>query len=177
MNVPLVTHKKGFTIIETLVAIGILVTITIGATSAVQSGLSSYIFSKDQIVAFYLAQEGFEQIRNIRDTNALADEDWLDGLASDSSDPCFFGQSCTVSPVETAEAIRCAAPGNCAALRQNTTTGFFGYAAEWPASIFTREISLATVSDNEVNITVTVSWSKGGTTQQFRARENIFNWQ
>ena len=57
---------KGFTIIESLVAISILVVVITGTLTAIQTGLSSYIFSKDQIIAFYLAQEGFEQIRNIR---------------------------------------------------------------------------------------------------------------
>ena len=50
--------KKGFTIIESLVAISILTLAITGATSAIQAGISSYTFSKDQIIAFYLAQEG-----------------------------------------------------------------------------------------------------------------------
>ena len=61
--------NKGFTIVESLVAIIILVLAITGATAVVQTSLSSYIFSKDQIVSFYLAQEAFEQIRNLRDEN------------------------------------------------------------------------------------------------------------
>ena len=74
-------NNKGFTIIESLVAIAILATVIIGASAAVSSGLSSYIFSKDQIIAFYLAQEGFEELRNIRDENALMGANWLSGIA------------------------------------------------------------------------------------------------
>ena len=70
------TTNKGFTIVESLVAISILVLAITGATSAIQTGISSYIFSKDQIIAFYLAQEGFEQIRNIRDENGLKKISW-----------------------------------------------------------------------------------------------------
>jgi prepilin-type N-terminal cleavage/methylation domain-containing protein len=169
-------YKKGFTIVESLVAIAILVAAVIGATSAIQSGLSSYIFSKDQIVAFYLAQEGFEQLRNIRDENRLAGRNWLTGISLVSSDPCYFGQACTVSPVESSVPTRCSSPGSCPRLRQEASTGFFGYNSLWPQTIYRREITLTSISAKEVAITVTVHWSKGAVSRQFKARENILNW-
>jgi type II secretory pathway pseudopilin PulG len=169
--------QKGFTIIESLVAITILIFAIIGAMSAVQSGISSYIFSKDQISAFYLAQEGFEQIRNIRDENALNDRNWLSGLAETSDDPCYFGQACTVSPVESTVATRCGAIGSCPQLRQNATTHFYGYDSSWPTTIFRREIELTSISQNEVSATVTIYWSKGLLNRQFKVKENILNWQ
>lgn len=170
-------HKKGFTIIESLVAISILTFTVMGAMSAVQSGISSYIFSKDQIIAFYLAQEGFEQIRNIRDENGLQNLNWLTGISADSSDPCYFGNACIVSPVETTLATRCPAPGACPLLKQDPTTGFFGYNASWGDTVFRREIEVTSIDTDEVAITVTVNWSKGVVTREFRARENILNWQ
>ncbi len=169
--------NKGFTIVESLVAITILVMVIIGATSAVQSGISSYIFSKDQIIAFYLAQEGFEQIRNIRDENGLKNQDWLTGLSTNPSDPCYFGNACIVDPVVSATPTMCSSPGNCPMLRQDTGTGFFGYNASWPSTIFRREIVLTQINSNEVSILVTVNWSKGIASRQFRARGNILNWQ
>ncbi len=170
--------KNGFTIIESLVAIAILVVTIVGATSAIQSALSSYVFSKDQIIAFYLAQEGFEQIRNIRDGNQINNRAWLAGIASGAADPCYFGSACTVDPIASSAATRCASgPGNCPFLRQNTTTGFFGYNAAWPATPFRREITIASINADEVAVTVTVNWAKGGTNRQFKARENLFNWQ
>ena len=167
----------GFTIIETLIAIAILVLAITGATSAMQAGISSYIFSKDQIIAFYLAQEGFEQIRNIRDENSLKNQNWLTGISSGAGDPCFFGNACIVDPVASPIPTRCGAPGSCPVLREDSVTGFFGYNAAWPATIFRREIVLTSINANEVSILVTVNWSKGIVNRQFRARENILNWQ
>ena len=169
--------NTGFTIVESLVAIAILVFIIIGASSAIQTGISSYIFSKDQIIAFYLAQEGFEQIRNTRDENSLKNQHWLTGLALDTSDPCFFGNACIVDPVNTNTPTRCSSVGNCPVLRQNATTGFFGYDSLWPATIFRREIVLTQINSEEISIQVTVNWSKGIVNRQFKARENILNWQ
>lgn len=166
--------KKGFTIIESLVAVAILVTAIIGTMSAAQSGLSSYIFSKDQIISFYLAQEGFEQLRNIRDENRLNGRNWLYGVAMSSGDPCYFGSTCTVSPVETSVPTRC--NGTCSKLRQDASTGFFGYNSSWAETNFRREISLNSISATEIGITVTVSWNKGLVTRQFKARENLLNW-
>src|SRR3989344_4188983 len=135
---------KGFTIVESLVAIAILVLVITGTASAIQTGISSYIFSKNQIIAFYLAQEGYEQVRNIRDENGIISQQWLTSLSVNSSDPCYFGNACIVDPLDPGGVLveRCSAPGNCPVLRQNTSTGFFGYDSSWSATIFRREIML-----------------------------------
>ncbi len=170
-------NNYGFTIIESLVAISVIVAAIIGTTSAVQSGISSYIFSKDQITAFYLAQEGFEQIRNMRDENRLKNFGWLTGIAANSSDPCYFGSACVVSPVETTIPSRCAGGiGSCPKLRQNSSTKFFGYDPAWTETIFRREVQLTSVNADEISITVTVNWSKGLINRQFKAKENLLNW-
>lgn len=177
MKIAKKSKTGGFTIIESLVAIAILVVAVIGATSAVQTGISSYIFSKDQITAFYLAQEGLEQLRNIRDENHLKDQNWLAGIAQNSSDPCYFGGACTVSPVETSLTIHCSAVGSCPYLREDSGTGFFGYDSSWPLTKFKREIVLSSVNANEISAKVTVTWSKGLVNRTFEAKENILNWQ
>jgi prepilin-type N-terminal cleavage/methylation domain-containing protein len=172
--------NNGFTIVESLVAITILVLVITGAAGAIQSAISSYIFSKDQIIAFYLAQEGFEQIRNIRDENGLRDLDWLTGISANSGDPCFFGEACLVDPIDAGGVFveRCI-DGDCPVLRQDPTTGFFGYDPDpaWSDTVFNRKIVLTQINSNEVAITVTVDWSKGLTSRQFKATENILDWQ
>lgn len=168
---------RGFTIIESLIAISILVMAVIGASGAVQTGISSYIYSKDQIIAFHLAQEGFEQIRNIRDENGLKNIDWLTGISAVSGDPCYFGNACIADPVGTTLLTRCGLPGSCQILRQNASTGFFGYDGTWPTTIFRREIILTSINAHEVSVLVTVNWSKGTMSRQFKVRETIFDWQ
>jgi prepilin-type N-terminal cleavage/methylation domain-containing protein len=170
--------NQGFTIIESLVAITILILAVTGAASATQIGISSYIFSKDQIIAFYLAQEGFEQIRNIRDGNGLNNRHWLSGISLNSSDPCYFGNACIVDPVISSVPVRCSSGiGNCPLLLQEASSGFFGYNLSWTPTIFKREIILTQINANEISILVTINWSKGLVNRQFRARENLLNWQ
>ncbi len=167
--------KNGFTIVESLVAITILVLVVVGTSSAIQTSISSYIFSKDQIIAFYLAQEGFEQIRNIRDGNRLKNppDPWLTGI----SVPCPFGEYCSADAV-TAEVNNCGTqPGSCPMLQQDTETKFFGHDhLGWPDSIFRREIMLTQISAKEISIEVTIYWSKGIVNRQFKAKENLLNY-
>ena len=180
--------QKGFTLIETLVAISILVLAVTGAFAAAQNGISTANFSKDQIVAFYLAEEGVEEIRNVRDQNGLeksltGDENisWLKGLsANPSTDPCYFGSSCKIDAVRD-EISRCPTQGGCPPLKQDKSSGYYGYDPAWDDSKFTRDIQLVQIvspdGHPEVSINVTVSWAKGLIQRQFRASESILDWQ
>jgi prepilin-type N-terminal cleavage/methylation domain-containing protein len=82
--------QKAFTLVETLVAISILTIALTGPLAIIAQALRSSYFSRDQITAYYLAQEAVEYIRNQRDFNGLqgvsapAAEDWLHGVATDS---------------------------------------------------------------------------------------------
>lgn len=65
--------EKGFTLIETLVAISILLLSIIGPMEIAARGLFSAYYARDEIAAYYLAQEGVEYVRNLRDTMYLED--------------------------------------------------------------------------------------------------------
>ncbi|MEK7194059.1 MAG: prepilin-type N-terminal cleavage/methylation domain-containing protein [Patescibacteria group bacterium] len=173
--------KAGFTLVETLMAISILVLAVTGAFSAAHSGITSAIFSKDQIVAFYLAQEGIEQIRNMRDENGLRGQNWLTNIAQNPSDPCYFAvgaRACRVDVVNDTIAS-CGAPGSCPFLKLDPVNGFYSYVSGNDTR-FKREISLSlnpANGSNEVVVSSIVSWSKGLINRSFTAREIIFNWQ
>jgi len=72
--------KKGFTLIETFVAITILIISIVGPLTLVMKSLSISKTTKAQITAMYLAQDGMEYVRNIRDENILTGNNWLLGL-------------------------------------------------------------------------------------------------
>ncbi|MBI5421631.1 hypothetical protein HZA44_00660 [Candidatus Peregrinibacteria bacterium] len=64
-------HRKGETILETVIAMGILAVGISLASTIVGSSLRSINASKNRIIAISIAREGLEAIRNIRDTNWL----------------------------------------------------------------------------------------------------------
>ena len=63
--------NKAFTLLETLVAISIFTVSILGIMSVLASGISNANYAKQKMTASYLAQEGIEYIRNMRDTNVL----------------------------------------------------------------------------------------------------------
>ncbi|MDB5194040.1 MAG: seg [Parcubacteria group bacterium] len=174
------THNnstKGFTIIETLVAVAILIVAVTGAFSAAQTGLSSAIFSKNEVIAFYLAQEGVENIRNIRDENGLKGQAWLTDIANVPADPCYFGKACITDSITNTISPCSGGASTCPVVLEDPVNGFYGYNSSWAATPFTRSIVLTQINANEVSILVTVTWSKGIVARNFHVRENILNWQ
>ena len=169
-------NKKGFTLIETLVAVSILVLAVTGAFSAAHNGMMSSLYSKDQVTAFYLAQEAIEQIRNLRDQNGIRGnpQGWLSGIAN-PGDPCTFGNTCYVDALnDAAPLILC--PATCPTLLLNNN-GFYSY-DNGTTTKFRREVNISSISANEIVIEATVYWTKGVLVDRsFTAREHLFNWQ
>ncbi len=101
---------SGFTLIEALVAISILMIAIASPMTLAQKGLSGAILSKDQMIASFLAQDAIEAVKNIRDQIAVSQVsgDWLAGngnqfLANCICDPtasnCNFDVKLPNSPV------------------------------------------------------------------------------
>lgn len=92
---------KGFTLLEVIIAIFILTVGVGGAYGLIQSTIISASQNKMRLTAYYLAQEGVEIVRNIRDSNWLAQRTapgvlWADGILTVSGcirprfSPCDF---------------------------------------------------------------------------------------
>ncbi len=174
--------KRGFTLVETLVAIGILSLSILAAFTAVQNGLHSSLVAKDQVIAFYMTQEAMEFIKNIRDENALMSLDgtsvsWLHGLAESAGDPCYFGKTCIIdSPLKIATACS-GSFGSCPVLRQDSTSGLYGYTSGWNETNIKREIQFESINSSEIMVTVRMSWNTGVFTQDFQVTQSVFNRQ
>lgn len=81
MKFSLKRNTEGFTLIEALVAISILMIAIASPMSLAQKGLSTATQSKDQMIAAFLAQDAVEAVKNIRDQIAVSQTtgDWLTG--------------------------------------------------------------------------------------------------
>ena len=166
--------SRGFSLIEALVAIIILLTAITGTLTITRRGLVLSDVARDNVIVFYLAQEPIEELRAIRDSNKLdrvfnsSGVDWLAGMNA------CLNQDCRVDGI-TGTLTTCA--GVCPVVRFNQSDGRYGYNGTWDATHFTRTVRLTEpVDEQEAEIVVTVTWPARNTIKTFELRERMFNW-
>ncbi len=83
-----VKFARGFTIIETLVAIAVLMIAIAGPLVIATKGLTSALYAKDQMIASFLARESMEVIRNKKanNTSTLLSDRLIDLVTSGNCD-------------------------------------------------------------------------------------------
>ena len=151
--------QKGFTLVETLVALSIFLISIVGIMAVLANGLTNIGQAKKRMTATFLAQEGIEYIRNIRDTNVLSSNNgWSN----------FLG-----------EIVDCTS-GGCDVFNDNANLVIIpcssGCSSVFPA--FYRKIIITPSSLNlgEVKVFSTVSWDQGGSNKSIILSESLFDW-
>ncbi|UZE93272.1 MAG: hypothetical protein IB617_00255 [Candidatus Nealsonbacteria bacterium] len=161
----------AFTILEVITAIFIL-TIGVGASFSLMSQtLSASSIVEQKAIASYLAQEGIEIVRNIRDstwlekrTNPSLSWDVYLGVGEWEAD--YDSQTLT-SYSGTPLYIQ--------------TDNFYGYEVSDVQTKFIRKITIAEVDPlnpdtNKRKVIVEITWEERGRTHTFTALEYITNW-
>lgn len=176
-------NKTGFTIIESLFAISILILSLTGPMAFSQSGLRASFVSRDQITAFYLAQDAIEFVKNWRDNNVLDNRSWDNNFSYCSTDYCSIDTFEAEYPYNGSSdgILDCGSDStgcfNGDPLKIDPNDSHLGHDGE-EDSIFHRQIKMKKINTGEIKITVEVKW----TTQevigerQIEVVEHIFNW-
>lgn len=182
--------QAGFTLIETLVAISILTIAVVSPMALTAQSLSTAYYARDQITAFYLAQEAIEAVRAVRDTQILLISQNVGGgidlfgtipieNPGDNSRPFIIDSLQT----DTTRAITECTSGVCPVLRTDDTKTFYGYDPAWTTTRFTRTVHAqyvqnpdGTTNNDEIRVTVTVSWMSGKISRSFKLYENLYRW-
>lgn len=101
-----IKNKKGFTLIEAIVAIGVISVGFVGSLVLISKSASQSTILKDRVVAAHLAEEGLEVVHNIRDTNWLNGLSWLTGIP-DTTDGIVDYNGTSVDTSDSSEARKC----------------------------------------------------------------------
>jgi len=171
----------GFTLIESLVSLSIVTLAIVGPISLASTSINASRVVREQLTAFYLAQEGIEIIRNERDINRLFvgapggdaegepdSSNWGDGwLSLCSGNGCELLVDATETDLDYR--IKSCNDSICTAnetvLTYNSEKTLYGREATqgWESSPYSRKVSVEKAQspneDKEAIVTVTVQWT------------------
>lgn len=173
------SDPRGFTLIETLVAITILLIAIVGPMSAIGNSLSQIALARDQMIAINLAQEGIEAVRQERDSKMI------DQLLGGSNSPVYWrsglNQGEYIGTMVSPNLItRCG--GSCSVdqkkIFQSNATGrhhqFLGAVPNgYTATQFSRVIDVG-AGNAEMQVSATVTWTARGALQTIEVKEALF---
>lgn len=182
------SKKEGFSIPEVIIAITIVVLIIVTATNLLVSSTRANRRNINQIIAYNLAQEALEGVRNIRDSHWLHNLHWRgeEGLFGDNFDSDGYyiiekqsvdfekaGCSGNVSHLNDLRTVSNSAPWNLSKIsdpengallfEQDVSGGIVEYSHnrghDSKESIFRRWIEIETITDDlKIRVTAFVSW-------------------
>lgn len=162
--------QKGFSLVETLVAITILLVTIMGPLYAFQQSIQSHYIARDKLIATALAQDGMEYVRSIRDNNYLNGRPWLTSI-----DTCIgSGVLCNVDSVSDTVAVCPSAV--CTALTLNSKKQYT-HSSGLPYTKFYRTVNLRTINASEEEIVVKVQWKNSVGTSTVNIIGELYNWQ
>lgn len=162
--------SRGFTLLEVIVAVFIFAIGIGGVFAFLQQTLILGSTLRNQLAASYLAQEGVEIVRNIRDTNflVLPYDQWVAGL-----------EGCLGNEYQAdylASSLQCFSGG---VLNRSGNSYVHGAGT---ATLFTRKITVA-ANDldpdpdlDRLDVKVEVLWQEKGVTRNFTVDTQLYNW-
>jgi len=169
------SKHKGFTLLETIVALSVIVGAMSGPVTLTTRGIFTAKFAKNKLVAANLAQEGLEIIRQCRDNSILLN--WPGGFASIGTGDWQVDvlgntiNSCPLSPFTATVLLR------------DEDSGLYNYSTG-DDSLFTRRITTqinfdcdGSAGSNRFCATSRVTWSEGGIDRVMTLREALYNWR
>ena len=155
------SSSAGFTLLETIVAVGLIVTGLVAALALITTSLFYISNIQDRLAAANLIAEGIEVARNIRDNNWLQNKVWNDGLADGDYQAAYSSMSLS------------SYSGDPLLL---DPSGLYNHTSGATTS-YVRKISIANLSSYEIRIIATVTWQRRGTTYSSSAEDHLFNWK
>jgi prepilin-type N-terminal cleavage/methylation domain-containing protein len=185
-------ENKGFTMVETIIAIFIF-SVAITAIMAVFSkGIIGINYAKNEMIASYLAQEGIEYIRNLRDDYIYSEgengwQSFLERLqdakcAVPGQGGCYFDDSHLNFGTSQGEMIQnlfiLPCDKECPSLRYNSTNGRYNYDPNGANSSFIRAIKVKFpngMGGEGAIITSVVSFSGGGIAGEVSFSEDLYD--
>lgn len=159
--------KAGFSLLETTIAIAIMVSAILGPMGISSQSIRSASLARNTITASNLAQEGLELVKVYRHNNIIAGNSWTNGLQT-----CSSANGCRIDALDL-DVKACSA--NCDPLKFDDALKLYNYSSG-ADTIFSRAITISNITNDEIKIRVLVQWSDRFGEQSFNLETSLFNW-
>jgi prepilin-type N-terminal cleavage/methylation domain-containing protein len=172
--------KNGFTLVEVLVAIFIFSLAIMAVMAALASGISNINYTKDKTTALYLAQEGVEYVRNMRDDYILDPAGYVNAggwlnFITDTSSVCNGSNSCGFDSSVFPPTLFLCTKNTCELYVNN---GNYNSNNSGTDSGFLRTVQITNDPSypDEVKVISTVSWTEKTVNYSVSFSDVLFNW-
>lgn len=167
--------RKGFTLIEVLAAMFIMMMGVLGIFGLITRTVVFNSSVNSQLVGSYLAQEGLEIVRNMRDANFLKIHKGVGGIWTDGIIACVppYNPPCVVN--READYTETSLNVSQDRFLKINSEGFYNYTAG-DDTIFKRNISITQSSGDVLGVSVDVSWQDKGNMRTVRGATELYNW-
>lgn len=152
--------KKGFTIIEIMIAISVMAIGIVGVYAIVPRIILVNKINTNRFIAAQLAREGIELVRNIRDGNSLKEVNWDSDLGGCQSG-CEMDYNDSSPSYYSGKRLRI------------DSNGFYNY-GNGKQTNFSRKIRIIPNGNNLI-VEVEVDWT--GKYSPFILKEKLYDWR
>lgn len=157
------TSNRGMILVETMIAISVLVTGLLGIFSLMSRSLSLNRVIMDQEIAVNLAAEGIELVKNKLDGNILQRLPWNDGINPGEYEIDFDKEM--LLPNENRK------------IRYDSSLSEYVY-DRGETTKFIRIIKIEMAGNDEIEVNSVVSWvTRGSGSFSINLEDRFFNWR
>ena len=203
MNTNKEHNKSGLTLLETIVAIALIFAAMVGPVTLIAHALFSTSFSRNDLVAYTLAQEGIELVRAVRDNDILCgsfgstiswDSNPVDGTVLENFYEMDFTNS--VDLICGSATINTPAPitrtlSTCNTVLNMNGVGKYSYGPGTPTD-FIRCIKICVPTNSapcgmapdsdipasdQMEVISTVSWTERNQQKSIMLDDRLYNWE
>lgn len=161
--------KAAFSLIEIMAVLLIVSLGMVGMVNLATQSIQAQTINRGSIVAYQLAQEGLEIVRQIRDTNWLQGRNWKTGLASGTY--CLDYRSPSLRPV--------ASLNDCSLYFDSNNWYYAPSIMETAGSRFSnfRRIVVINAQTSTAAVSTIVSWDDRHKTFRYEVETQLYDWK
>ncbi len=159
--------SKGFSLLETTIAIAIMVSAILGPMGISSQSIRAASVARNNIIASNLAQEGLELVRVFRHNNRIVGQSWTQGL-----DACLSANGCRIDARDLSVQA-CASV--CDLFKFDDSLKLYNYFSG-ANTIFRRTIIISNITGDEIRVRASVGWSDKFGDQAFNLETSVFDW-